>query len=268
MISGQLVRVLEPNVTAESALLVPSAGIVEPTSLVYRLHTLAHQAGVHFMVGTEVLGLRGNGDFIDLAVRYPGGATDQIKAKAVINAGGVDADGMAKRLNPSSPYKLDPVRGESYKFYQHKRPELKITRRNIYPTPESVITPHGCHFTVGIHLTPTFEDLCYPPSLGSTITVGPKVVPVENRNDSSGNWSASKIFAEKVKTFFPSLKQEDLMWHQAGIQARLKDHPDFVIEPDPQYPQFLNLLGIDSPGLTACLAIARKVRRLVDDFGF
>jgi L-2-hydroxyglutarate oxidase LhgO len=266
-IPGRLVRELEPNVTAKSALMVPSAGIVEPTSLVYRLHTLAHQAGVQFMVGTKVIELHGAGDVIELTVRYRDGVMDQIRTRAVINAAGVDADRTARQLNANSPYELDPMRGESYKFYEHKRPELKLAGKNIYPTPESVITPHGHHFTVGIHLTPTFGNLSHPPTLSSTITVGPKLVPVEDRNARAGTWSPAKIFVEKVRPFFPGLREEDLIWHQAGVQARLKDHPDFVIDVDPEYPQFINLLGIDSPGLSACLAIARKVREMVDALG-
>lgn len=263
-IKGPLVRELEPNVRAESALMVPSAGIVEPTSLVYRLHALAQQEGTQFMVETEVVGLHGDRDCIELAVRYRDGAMDKIRARAVINAAGVDADRMARLFNHSSPYELDPVRGESYKFYAHKRPELELAGMNIYPTPESVITPSGGHFTVGIHLTPTFADVSWPSALGSTITIGPKLVPLEDRNAKTGNWSPAKIFVEKVRPFFPGLREEDLIWHQAGVQARLKNCADFVIRADPQYPHFINLLGIDSPGLTAALAIARQVARMVD----
>jgi L-2-hydroxyglutarate oxidase LhgO len=263
-ITGPLVGELEPNVRAKSALLVPSAGIVEPTSLVYRLHTLAQQEGVQFMVETEVMDLHSDGDWIEITVRYRDGAMDKIRARAVINAAGVDAARMARLLNQTSPYELDPVRGESYKFYAHKRPELNLAGMNIYPTPESVITPSGRHFTVGIHLTPTFADVAWPSSLGSTITIGPKLVPVENRNHKTGNWSPAKIFVKKVRPFFPGLREEDLIWHQAGVQARLKNCPDFVIRADPQYPHFINLLGIDSPGLTAALAIARQVASMVD----
>lgn len=100
--------------------------------------------------------------------------------------------------------------------------------------------------------------------MSSTITIGPKLVPVEDRNAWTGTSSPAKIFVEKMRPFFPGLREEDLIWHQAGVQARLKDHPDFVIDADLEYPQFINLLGIDSPGLTACLAIARKVRKMVD----
>jgi L-2-hydroxyglutarate oxidase LhgO len=266
-ITGRMVRELEPNVRAHSALVVPTAGIVDPTTLLSRLHTLSKNAGAVFMFSTEVKELYEDGDLIGLTLRYPDGAIGHMRAGLVINAGGVDADMMARWLNPGSPYELDPIKGESYKFYDDKRPELKLRGRNVYPTPEAVITPHGRHFTVGIHLTPTFGDRSYPPAVGSTVTVGPRLSPVENRNVWAETLSPPGIFSEKVQPFFPGLKEDDLVWHQARIQARLKDHPDFVIYPDPQYPQFISLLGIDSPGLTSSLAIARRVSQAVDRLG-
>lgn len=266
-ISGPEARELEPNVRAKSALLISTAGIVEPTSLVYRLHALASKKGVRFMTGTEVVGFEGDGDFTRLNISYPDGKMDQVRARVTINAAGVDTDRIARLMNTHSSYELDPVRGESYKFYGHKRPELKLAGMNIYPTPESVVTPHGLHFTVGVHLTPTFGDFSYPPTLASTVTVGPRLVPVEDRDAWSGPPAAAKIFAERVCPFFPGVREEDLIWHQAGLQARLKAHPDFVIEADTVHTNFINLLGIDSPGLTACLAIARMVREMVGKLG-
>ncbi len=263
-ISGKKARELEPNVRAKSALIVPSAGIIEPSTLVYRLYTLASQGGVHFMTGTEVTGIEKNGDFNRLGIRYSDGLTDCIKARIIINAAGTDADLIAKSFDPRSPYELDPIIGESYKFYGHKRTELGLQGMNIYPMPQSVMTPSGNHFTVGIHLTPTFGELSFPPVLGSTVTVGPKLVPVQDRNILQGPCVDKKIFSEKVRPFFPGLTQEDLIWHQAALQARLKGHPDFIIRPVSDSPSFINLLGIDSPGLTACLAIARRVKEMVD----
>ena len=263
-IPGSKAQILENNVKAKSALLIPTAGIVEPTALVYRLHTLASQQGVEFMAGTEIVAVERNGASFQLTIRYRDGKMDQVRAKVIINAAGADADRVARLLNPHAPYELDPVRGESYKFYGHKRPELKLNGMNVYPTPESVITPNGRHFTVGVHLTPTFGDLSFPPSLGSTVAVGPRLVPVEDRDAWAGPPVAAKVFADKVRPFFPGVREEDLIWHQAGLQARLKGYPDFVIKADSEHPHFINLLGIDSPGLTSCLSIARQVGRMVD----
>ena len=175
-ISGTEARKLESNVRAKSALLVPTAGIIDPTSLVYRLHTLSSKFGVQFMTDTEIIGFEDDGEYIRVDIRYRDGRMDHVLAKVIINAGGIDADRLATVLNPDSPYERDPISGGSYKFYGHKRPELKVNRMNIYPTPEVVHTPHGKHFTVGVHLTPTFEDISYPPRLGSTVTVGPKLI--------------------------------------------------------------------------------------------
>jgi L-2-hydroxyglutarate oxidase LhgO len=264
-ISGSKVRELEPNVIARSALFVPTTGIVEPTALVYRFYALASRAGVLFMTDTEVVGLEAEGDFIRLIIRYRDGHMDRVKARAVVNAAGVEADRMARLINPDSPYELDPVRGESYKFYTHKRPELGLSGMNVYPAPEAVITPHGSHFTVGIHLTPTFGDTSARLAPGSTVTVGPRLVPVSDRDEWSGPPSSAKIFTDRVNSFFPGLKEEDLIWQQAGLQSRLKGYPDFVIEADFVNPHFINLLGIDSPGLTSSMAISRRVGKMVDE---
>jgi L-2-hydroxyglutarate oxidase LhgO len=262
-ISGSKVWELEPNVRAISALIVPTAGIVEPTTLVYRLYTLASKKGVQFLTGTEVVGLEGDSDYIRLNIRYPDGNMDQVMARIIINAAGIDTDRLARMVNPSSTYELDPIRGDIYKFYGHKRPELALKGMNVYPTPVSVTTPYGRHFTVGIHLTPTIGNISYPPVLGSTITVGPKLVPIEDRTAWTGTPTPASLFSEKISSFFPGIHKDDLIWHQAGLQARLKEYPDFIIESDSSQPNMINLLGIDSPGLTSCLAIARRVKDIV-----
>ena len=262
-ISGAKVRELEPNVKALSALLVPSAGIVDPTSLVYRLHTLAVRQGVQFVTGTEVVGIEGSGGNIRLHIRYPDGNMDSVLARYVINSAGIHADRLARFLSPDIPYELDPVKGESYKFYGHKRAELSLRGMNVYPTPVSLITAHGRHFTVGIHLTPTLNDLSYPPSIGSTVTVGPKLVPVDDVNGGTGVSVPPSVFADSICPFFPGIRVDDLSWHQSGLQARLKGSQDFVIEPDHSLSNMINLMGIDSPGLTSCLAIARRIRDII-----
>ncbi|MGD8387805.1 MAG: FAD-dependent oxidoreductase, partial [Desulfobacteraceae bacterium] len=189
---------------------------------------------------------------------YPDGRTDRVLAGLVVNAAGVEADRIARMIDPDSPYALDPIRGESYKFYSHRRPDIRVVGRNVYPTPEAVETPHGRHFTVGVHLTPTFEDLSFPPRLGSTVTVGPRLVPAPDRDAWSGTPVPAESMAERVVPYFPGLRTEDLIWHQAGLQARLSEHPDFVLLRAPSTPNVIHLLGIDSPGLTACLALARR----------
>ncbi len=262
-IPGRRVRHLEPNVKAVSALLVPSAGIVDPVTLVYRLHALASRNGVHTLTGTEVTGLRPDGAAIRMEIRYRDGKTDRVRAERVINAAGTDAARMARLFNPRSPFEPDPVRGESYRFYGHGRPRLRMSGMNVYPTPTTVETPRGRHFTVGVHLTPTFGRLGDSPDIGSTVIIGPKLVPAGERDPAAGPTVGPEVFVRAVRPFFPGLRKEDLRWHQAGIQARLGGHPDFVVAPDALHAGLIHLLGVDSPGLTAALAIARRVDSLI-----
>lgn len=264
-ISGDRVKEIEPNVRARSALCVHTAGILDPTALVYRLHTLASRQGVHFITGTEVVGAESNGELIRLCLSYPDGRKEDVEARTVVNAGGIYGDCIARMADPDSPYELDPVSGVSYKFYRHKRPELMLNGTNVYPIPRYVATQHGRHFTVGVHLTPTFGETGYPPVLGTTVTVGPRLVPMGERNPKTEAKSSPESFVNSIRPFFPGLRVNDLLWHQSGLQARLKGYLDFVISSLPTSPNFINLLGIDSPGLTSCLAIGRRVKEKVDE---
>ena len=266
-ISGKTVARREPNVVAISALDVPSAGIVDAPSLVYRLSAIAASNGVELMTASQVVAMKSDGDTIQLTVSYRDGKTDSIRTRIVINAAGVDADEVGRLINPDLPYERDPIKGESYKFYGHKRPELQVMGTNIYPTPERVVTELGSHFTVGVHLTPTFKDLSYPPQLGTTVTVGPKVVPMFDHQGKKAARLDAGIFAQQARRFFPGIREDDLSWHQAGVQARLKNHPDFVIQQDPACAGVIHLLGIDSPGLTASLAIGRRVAQMIHGMG-
>ena len=263
-IPSEKIKELEPNVLAVSALDVPASGIVDPSSLVYRLHTLAQKGGAEFITGTEVVDIRKGGGLFEILIRYPDGAKDHVSTGLVINSAGVDADLIAKMINPGSPYTIDPILGESYKFYSDKRRELRMGGRNIYPTPTTVRTAGNLHFTVGVHLTPTLQDLNPPYHTGSTVTVGPRLRPLDDRTAKPEVLTPADVFLEKVKKYFPGLKETDLSPHQAGHQARLKGYKDFIIREDSLNPGFINLLGIDSPGLTSCIAIARKVGKMVD----
>ncbi|OQY51442.1 MAG: hypothetical protein B6230_04920, partial [Desulfobacteraceae bacterium 4572_89] len=70
-------------------------------------------------------------------------------------------------------------------------------------------------------------------------------------------------YVESVKSFFPNILEDHLEFYQTGILAMSKGHPDFIIENDPIHWNFINLMGIDSPGLTSSLAIGKYVCEIV-----
>ena len=261
-IDADEVRRLEPNVCAHSALLVPTSGIIEPTALLHQVYASASNRGVNFMSQTEVVKLETTEEAIIVYIRYRDGQEDIIRADTVINAAGVHAVDIARMTDPQIPIKPALIRGDSLKFYRNRRPGVFLREMNVYPTPITVNTPTGRHHTVGVHLTPTFDMVDGEMTIGDTVTVGPKLIPVKHVEDYTTPVPLPEVFLENMG-FFPDLTTADLEYHQGGIQARLDGYHDFYIKPDRNSRRVIHLLGIDSPGLTAAPAIAKTVANML-----
>jgi L-2-hydroxyglutarate oxidase LhgO len=257
-IGADEVRQLEPNVSAQSALLVPTSGIIEPTALLHQVYASASNRGINFMSETEVVDLELAERHISVCIRYRDGREDRVRANIVINAGGVHAVDIARMIDPKIPINPALIRGDSYKFYRNRRPQLFLREMNVYPTPITVNTPTGQHHTVGVHLTPTFDTVDGEMTIGATVIVGPKLIPVTHVEDYKTPVPPPEAFLENMD-FFPDLTTADLEYHQGGIQARLDGYHDFYIRRDRNTKRVIHLLGIDSPGLTAAPAIAKYV---------
>jgi L-2-hydroxyglutarate oxidase LhgO len=150
------------------------------------------------------------------------------------------------------------------KFYRTKRKDLKLQGMNIYPTPRQFTTPQGTYFSVGVHLTPTLTiDTAGESSIGPEVTVGPLSRPADHTEEYGGGYQPAEAFFNQVRSFFPGLQEDDLIPHQTGILARLAGYQDWVIDFSDDERRCLNLLGIDSPGLTGSLAIAQYVGKML-----
>lgn len=262
IISGADVSDLEPNVKADAALLVPTSGIIEPTRALHQLYALASNAGVQFMPQTEVVHLAPRTGGVRMRLRYRDGNQEEVDTRWAINAAGVHAVKLALTLDPAIPIRPSAIRGDSMKFYRTRRQGLHLNGMNVYPPPIVLETPGGPQFTVGVHLTPTFDIVDGEYVIGNTVTVGPKLSPVSHLEDYATPVPPPEVFAQDVQ-FFPDLRADDLELHQSGVQARLANYPDFFISKDRTCPNAIHLLGIDSPGLTAAPAIARYVRAIM-----
>ena len=121
---------------------------------------------------------------------------------------------------------------------------------------------HKVTKSVGVHLTPAFDFEKDKYEIGKTITIGPAYSKPQNKEDYSST-RTEEYFYNMILPFFPNIKLEDIILYQAGIRAKLKDYYDFVIERDKKYTKAINLIGIDSPGLTSSLAIAEYVKSII-----
>jgi L-2-hydroxyglutarate oxidase LhgO len=265
LLTGVRAGELEPCVRAAVALLLPTSGIIDPTALVYKLHVSALENGARFLTSTQVTGIKSHKEGLEVEIEYRDGARDTFLTKLLINAAGLYADEVARMVQPASTYQIDPVRSETMKFYRTKRQDLKLQGMNVYPTPHQFTTAQGTYFSVGVHLTPTLTaDNAGESSIGPEVTVGPLGRPAHHKEEYGGGYQAADVFLNQVRSFFPGLQENDLMPHQTGIQARLAGYQDWVIEFSGGDRRCLNLLGIDSPGLTGSLAIARHVKELLN----
>lgn len=277
-ISGEEARRMEPNVKATAAAYFPTTGIIEPTEYILRLKELAENSGAVFVVGYKVVDIKSGNKFE--VFTESNNQTETIETDLVINAAGLYSDDIAKMINPDSPYIIDPVRGEAAKFYA-KRRDITMNGMNVYPVPFGFYNSTGekaevslsefkkllgekkVSKTVGIHLTPTFDKVNDQYVVGTTVTIGPTTTINTGKEDYRSS-NPPEHYLKEVARFFPNIKIEDIKLHQAGIRAKLKEQYDFIIENDRKNPNFINVVGIDSPGLTSSLAIARYVKELIN----
>jgi len=174
---------------------------------------------------------------------------ETIEAKCVVNAGGLYADEIARMLGPR-PWTIYPVRGE---YCEVRGARAELVRNLVYPL------PHADGLSLGLHFTKT---------VWGTLLVGPTATYVDSKENYEKNRIGTAEFAADVKEMLPELEEADLQLAYTGLRPKLvpptgKGIVDFVIEPDREVPQVIQLVGIESPGLTAAPAIAKHVAELV-----
>ena len=278
IIEGDEIKKFEPNVEGIKALYVPTSGIVEPTSFVFSLYKYADSNGVIFLTGNELVGIKPLDKGFLLKIRSVSGI-EEFYTRILINSGGLYSDRIARMANPEYEYELDPVKGESAKFYRERRREIFVNGMNIYPVPfgysadgermnvpfaefRTLFKKHKVSKSVGVHITPTFDTVDGKYEIGSMMTIGPAYSKPESRQDYT-NFRDMDYFHSMVLPFFPNLNIDDISEYQVGIRAKIKGHYDFVIERDKRFLDCINLVGIDSPGLTSSLAIAKYVKKIL-----
>jgi len=262
IVTPQELLAAEPNIHCHLALHFPSTGIVDAATLIRKLASLARQRNATILTSATVTRLQKHPKGVLLEVQYPQNRTEQVLARKVVNAAGLHSAQLARTLNPSIRFSISPVRGEYYSYII--RDEALRIRANIYPAPPIMRVGQQERFIVGIHLTPTFDllpDGTY--RLSRRVLVGPSATPTNDPTDFSPPRFPPQHFTDAVKAFFPQLTPQMLQPEYSGVQAKLSQFNDFAIFRDPSCPNCVHAIGVDSPGLTSCLAIAGYIARLL-----
>jgi L-2-hydroxyglutarate oxidase LhgO len=246
------VKKLEPNIEARAGLLSPSSGIFDSHNLLKFLYSQAREEGAEFIFATEVIGVERTGTKYKVQIRDRDGISAFV-AHIVVNCAGLNSDKIAQLAGidiAKSGYRLRYCKGEYFSLDSKYR---NLVSRLIYPIPEQA--GHGIHWRQ---------------TLDGRVLLGPSAHYVE-AIDYSVDETYKQYFYDSARRFLPFIGLEDLAPESAGIRPKLQgageDFRDFVIahEEKAGFPGLINLIGIESPGLTAALAIARYAGKMVDD---
>ena len=230
-------RIEEPNLahTLAAALFAPTAGVVNPYELTFALSENAVCNGVELRVNSPVEKISLETDGIIL--HTPQG---RLKSRFVVNCAGVYADKVAE-MTGLKDFTIRPRKGEEYLLDKRLK---GLVRRLIFPIPSEN--------TKGILIIPTFDG---------TIMVGPTADDIEGRDDVSTTYQGSDQVFGFVGGICPAINARDTITEFAGLRA-VSNTNDFIIGTT-RIKGFINVAGIQSPGLTSAPSIAEYVRDIL-----
>ena len=235
-------QALEPALSCTAALLSPSTGIIDSHALMLAYQGDAENAGAQFVFHTPVLSGRvlPEGGF---ELQFGGDEAMTLTCNTLVNASGIHAPSLARRIDgiPAESIPNEYMCKGSYFTLAGKAPFSRL----IYPVPQAA--------GLGVHLTL---------DMGGQAKFGPDTQWVDSE-DYTIDPHRADVFYEAVRTYWPDLADDALAPGYTGIRPKISapDAPaaDFAIVGPAMHgvPGLVNLFGIESPGLTSSLAIAR-----------
>jgi len=239
------IRRLEPLARGRWALYSPHTGIISPYEFTIALAECAAQNGAEVRLEAPVTAVRTvNGAFRLITPR------GEITARLVVNSAGLFADEVA-RLAGTGRHRIFPCRGEY--LITDKDSGLRLGMP-VYPVPPK--DDPG----LGIHITPTLEG---------NIILGPSAEPVDDKGDLASTGEVAARLKTEAGRLMPGLERAPFIHSYAGLRPKLVDprggdgFADFVVEESETRNGWIDLVGIESPGLTAAPALAEMVVAMI-----
>jgi L-2-hydroxyglutarate oxidase LhgO len=250
LLTKEDIKQLEPDIYALNGIYSGSTGIIDSHKLMSVLYRQAQETGVMFSFSNEVIEIAGSSN--GYIIKSSSG--DEVASEIVINCAGLGAENIARMAGfdiKALGYALYPCKGD---YFSMNGPAWKL-RHLVYPV------PHEEGYGLGVHATL---------DLNGGIRLGPDANYVE-KIEYDVDPNKRKEFFQAARTYLPWIRETDLSPDTSGIRPKLQGpgqgFRDFVIKEESGngYPGFINLLGIESPGLTSCLAIGQYAAGLIND---
>jgi L-2-hydroxyglutarate oxidase LhgO len=247
------IAALEPDIFALKALFSPSTGIVDSHSLMKQYETNTINNRGHIVYNCEVKAVNRISDGYEIIVLDADKAEYSFTTRILINSAGLTADKVSEMPGiKDDNLKINFCKGEYFKL---NPPKNKLLKRLIYPVPLNNLEGIGIHVTI---------------DMGGNVKLGPDVTWLKsNIYDFKVNPEKRDAFFSSAKKFLPFLEKEDIVPEMAGIRPKIQRPGDpvrdfYIMEESGRgLPGFVNLVGMESPGLTSSLAIGNWVSGLL-----
>ena len=244
IVEGSQVRKIEPNVSCYKALWVPTAGIALPYEITIVLAENAALNNVKFLLETKVTGLKKNNDSFQIETNK-----GTFTAEIVVNAAGLHCRDIVSMVEEPD-FDIFPCRGE---YLVLDKNYSSLINSMIYPVPVKELG------VLGVHITPTIEG---------NILLGPSAEFIDDVDDKATTKIMMDVLFREARQIIPTLPKKAVINAYSGVRCKLASKKDggwadYRVEESKTISGLINLLGIESPGLTAAPAIAEEVVKMI-----
>lgn len=235
-----------PDVGGIAALYSPNTAVFDPFLYTVALADNAANNGVEFFLGQEITSIEKEEGLFKVSSKEK-----EFHSRMVVNCAGLNSDKVSAMAGCGG-YRIFPCRGE---YLILDRIADKVLNVPVYPAPKRNIGG------LGVHLTPTIHG---------NIIIGPSAEYIEGREDyASTQELIDRLFAEARK-LLPTLARNQVIGAYSGIRSKQAPPQeggfhDFVIKEEPSCKGLVNLVGIESPGMTASMPIAKMVKSIISE---
>ncbi len=243
IIDGAAIRAIEPDLPASWAMLSKNTAVFNPFLYSIHLAEASAQNGVRYYLGSPVTDITA----IENGYTVRAG-THALTCRTLVNSAGLFSDRISAMAGDPS-FTIYPCRGE---YYLLDKGDLKLP---VYPVPRPGVGGLGVHLTV---------------TVDGNILIGPSADYIENHEDYSTTEPILDQLRREAQVLLPTLNMRTVIGTYAGVRPKLvkkgeANFGDFVIVRSPKAKHLINLIGIESPGITASMPIARMVLDILSE---